>query len=51
MGVYNEYYVQPGQRIPQYLFDSKDYKTFFEKTGITRDEYIEKLRKRGAVLY
>ena len=51
MGVYNEYYVQPGQRIPQYLFDSKNYKTFFEKTGITRDEYIEKLRKRGAVLY
>ncbi len=22
-GVYNEYYIQPGQRIPQYLFDSK----------------------------
>ena len=51
MGVYNEYYVQEGQRIPQYLFDSKEYRAFFEKTGITKDEYIEKIREKGAILY
>ena len=32
-GVYNENYVQEGQRIPQYLLDSKHYKAFFEETG------------------
>jgi hypothetical protein len=51
MGVYNEYYVQPGQRIPKYLFDSKDYKAFFEKTGLTKDKYVERLREKGAILY
>jgi len=50
-GVYNDYYVQPGQRIPQYLFDSKEYKAFFEKSGITKDDYIDRLRVKGAVLY
>jgi uncharacterized sulfatase len=50
-GVYNDYYVQPGQRIPQYLFDSKDYKTFFKESGITRDEYMERLRVKGATVY
>jgi len=50
-GVYNENYVQSGQRIPQYLFESKDYKSFFEETGINRDEYIDKLRAKGAVIY
>ncbi len=50
-GVYNEYYVQSGQRIPKYLFDSKHYKAFFEKAGISKEEYIEKLRTKGAVIY
>jgi len=50
-GVYNEYYIQPGQRIPQYLFDSKHYRDFFEETGISKDEYIERLKSKGAVLY
>jgi len=50
-GVYNEYFVQPGQRIPKYLFDSKFYKTFFEKTGISKEEYIERLESKGAVIY
>ena len=50
-GVYNEFYVQSGQRIPGYLFDSRYYKTFYEETGITKKEYIEKLKSRGAVIY
>jgi hypothetical protein len=50
-GVYNEYFVQEGQRIPQYLFESKHYKTFYEKTGISKEEYIEKLRSKTAVIY
>jgi N-sulfoglucosamine sulfohydrolase len=50
-GVYNDHYVQPGQRIPEYLLDSKDYKTFFEKTGITRDEHVDKLKGKGVLLY
>ena len=51
MGVYNEYYVQPGQRIPQYLLDSKQYKAFYYQTGMTKDEYIGRIKERGAVLY
>jgi N-sulfoglucosamine sulfohydrolase len=50
-GVYNDYYVQPGQRIPQYLLDSKEYHAFFDKSGITRDEYVERLLEKGVVLY
>lgn len=50
-GVYNEYYIQQGQKIPQYLFDSNEYKTFFEKTGISKDDYIDRLKTKGAVLY
>ena len=51
MGVYNEYYVQPGQRIPQYLLDSKQYKAFYYQTGMTKDEYIGRIKERGAMLY
>jgi uncharacterized sulfatase len=50
-GVYNDYYVQSGQRIPKYLFDSKDYKAFFEKAGISREDYLSRLKEKGAVLY
>jgi len=50
-GVYNDFYVQPGQRIPGYLFDSKDYADFYEKTGITKEEYIDKLQSKGAIIY
>jgi hypothetical protein len=50
-GVYNDYYVQPGQRIPQYLLDSKDYKTFYEKTGISREVYINRLKEKEVVFY
>jgi uncharacterized sulfatase len=50
-GVYNDYYIQPGQRIPVYLLDSEDYGAFFEKTGISRDGYIEILKSKGVVFY
>ncbi len=50
-GVYNEYLVQEGQRIPQYLFDSKQYRTFFDQTGISRKQYVDNLMKKGAILY
>ena len=50
-GVYNVNYVQEGQRIPQYLFDSKHYKAFFKERGITKSDYIEKLLAKGAVIY
>ena len=50
-GVYNEYYVQKGQRIPEYLLDSEDYKAFYEKSGITKNDYIERLKAIGAILY
>jgi N-sulfoglucosamine sulfohydrolase len=50
-GVYNENYVQEGQRIPQYLLDSKHYKAFFEETGTSKNEYIEKLLAKGAIIY
>ncbi len=49
--VYNENYVQSGQRIPQYLFDSKHYKAFFEEAGISKEEYIDKLLSKGAIIY
>lgn len=29
-GVYNDYYLQTGQRIPMYLFGTKDYQLLFE---------------------
>jgi uncharacterized sulfatase len=50
-GVYNDHYIQPGQRIPKYLFDSKDYETFFKETAWTKDLYMEYLISRGAILY
>lgn len=50
-GVYNEYYLQAGQRIPKYLFDSKDYGIFFEKMKITKEAYINTLQSKGIVLY
>lgn len=50
-GVYNPYYVVEGQRIPEYLLDSKDYKAFYEKTGTTKEEYKNKLKAKGAVFY
>lgn len=50
-GVYNDHYIQAGQRIPLYLFDNKDYKTFFEETAWTKDLYMEYLISKGAVLY
>lgn len=50
-GVYNEHFIQSGQRIPLYLLDSKDYSNYFEETGITKDIYIERLKSKGAILY
>jgi len=50
-GVYNEYYVMKGQRIPEYLLDTKDYKAFYEKTGTSKEEYMNKLLSKGAVFY
>jgi len=50
-GVYNAYYVQSGQRIPLYLLDSKDYKEFYDNEGISKNEYIELLKLKGAVFY
>ncbi|HCC71250.1 MAG TPA: hypothetical protein DEQ09_08890, partial [Bacteroidales bacterium] len=50
-GVYNEYYVMKGQRIPEYLLDTKDYKAFYEKTGTSKEEYMNKLISKGAVFY
>ena len=50
-GVYNEYYVMKGQRIPEYLLDTEDYKIFYEKTGTSKEEYMNKLLSKGAVFY
>ena len=50
-GVYNDHYIQAGQRIPLYLFDNKDYTAFFEETAWTKDLYMEHLISKGAVLY
>jgi uncharacterized sulfatase len=50
-GVYNEQYVQAGQRIPEYLFDTRDYLDFYNKAGITRDEYIQRLLSKGVQIY
>ena len=50
-GVYNARYVQPGQRIPGYLFDTKEYKDFYTKTGRSREEYIEQLLSKGVEIY
>jgi len=49
--VYNEHFVQEGQRIPQSLFDSKHYKAFFEETGVSREDYIARLASKGAIIY
>jgi uncharacterized sulfatase len=51
MGVYNEYYLQPGQRIPKYLLDSKNYAAFYEKSGLTKNEYVQKITEKGVILY
>lgn len=50
-GVYNEYYVMKGQRIPEYLLDTEDYKIFYEKTGTSKEEYMNKLIQKGVVFY
>ena len=50
-GVYNTFYVQKGQKIPLYLLDSKDYQAFYEKSGISKSEYIDLLKQKGASLY
>jgi N-sulfoglucosamine sulfohydrolase len=50
-GVYNEHYVQPGQRIPGYLFDSPDYQNFYDKAGINKDEYIKRMLSKGVKIY
>lgn len=50
-GVYNDYFLQPGQRIPKYLFDSEDYKLFFEEMKIDKETYIKTLQSKGVVIY
>lgn len=50
-GVYNEQYVQAGQRIPGYLLDAKDYNDFFSKEGITKQEHIDRLISKGVKFY
>jgi len=49
--VYNEHFIQSGQRIPLYLLDSKHYSTYFEEAGITKETYIERLKSKGAIFY
>jgi len=49
--VYNEHFIQSGQRVPLYLLDSKHYSTYFEEAGITKDAYIERLKSKGAIFY
>lgn len=50
-GVYNDQYFQSGQRIPEFLFYTKDYQAFFEGKGISKEEYIESLKDKGVVVY
>jgi N-sulfoglucosamine sulfohydrolase len=49
--VYNEHFIQSGQRIPLYLLDSKYYSAYFEETGITKEAYIERLKSKGVIFY
>ncbi len=50
-GVYNDHYIQPGQRIPLYLLDSDDYSNYYKETGLSKDLCIERLKSKGVIFY